>query len=320
MKIKALLWLPIFLGVSCSSVDRVAVNTTAKIMEKGSGQINYEPNWHLFKDGAPANIKMIEGLSFANPDNERLLAMLAKSYGGYAFGVLETQNLNEELVDSDNRFFKDQAISAYTKSLNYGLAYLEKKGISKEEVFSKNAAQKLPKLLESKLDPDDKTAVFFAGQSLGGLINLQKGNVLLLSRIGSAKAMMDWVCKQDMNFEGGACYLFYALYEASRPAMLGGDLEKGKRLFKKFIKDYPHNLLGRVSYIQYYIIPMMDEVEYAKQREALIREFAIWQKVKNAGAQDKRVKAYKKKAHLNLFNAIAHERFKIIENNKENIF
>ncbi len=320
MNIRALLWLPIILGISCSSVDRVTVNTTARVMEKGANQINHDPDWHFFKQAAPANIKMIEGLSFANPDNDKLLAMLAKSYGGYAYGVLETLNLDDALKDREKLFYKDQAIGAYTKSLNYGLKYLERKGIKKTDVFSKEAAAKLPILLEEKLDSDDKTAVFFTGQSLGGLINLQKENVLLISRIGAAKALMDWVCQRDMDFEGGACHLFYALYEASRPAMLGGNLEKGKKLFKKFIKEHPYNLLGRVSYIQYYVIPMMDEVEYAKQREALIREFSIWEKVKNAGAQDSRVENYLKRGHLNLFNAIANERFKIIEKNKDNIF
>ncbi|MCO4754073.1 MAG: hypothetical protein KC478_06305, partial [Bacteriovoracaceae bacterium] len=271
MKFKAFLLLPIIFGASCSTVNRVAVNTSANIIDQGAAQINHEPNWHLFKDSAGANIKMIEGMSYAQPENEKLLALLAKSYGGYAYGVLETQHLNEVLGDSANEFYKEQAISAYTKSFNYGLRYLELKGIEKETIHSRDVATELPKLLEKNLSEDDKTAVFFTAQSLGGLINLQKDNVSLIGKIGAVKAMMDWVCTQDMEFEAGACRLFYALYETSRPAMLGGDLEKGKKLFKDFIEKYPYNLLGRVAYVQFYVVPMMDEVEYAKQREILLR-------------------------------------------------
>ena len=320
MRFKAFLLFPIIFGVSCSSVNRVALNTTANIIEKGAAQINHEPNWHLFKDSAGANIKMIEGLSYSEPENEGLLALLTKSYGGYAYGVLETQHLNEVLGDSSNEFYKKQAISAYTKSLNYGLRYLELNGIKKEIVYSKDAAANLPNVLEEYLGEDDMSAVFFTAQSLGGLISLQKNNIPLLSRIGAVKAMMDWVCGKDMEFEAGACRLFYAIYETSRPAMLGGNLEKGKELFKEFIEKYPHNLLGRVSYLQFYVVPMMDEVEYAKQREILLREFSAWEKVMNAGVSDKATQEYEKRPHYNLFNAIAHERFKLIEKYKENIF
>ncbi|MEX0799551.1 MAG: hypothetical protein WD025_08900, partial [Bacteriovoracaceae bacterium] len=70
----------------------------------------------------------------------------------------------------------------------------------------------------------------------------------------------------------------------------------------------------------YYVIPMMDEVEYAKQREYLISEFEKWQQVKNAGKMDEGSSVYEKNPQFNLFNSIAHERFKIIDSNKDNIF
>lgn len=314
-----LLALPIIFGASCSSVNKIALRSTSEILEKGSQSVNREGNWHFFKASAPANIMMLEGMSFADPENARLLGMSAKAYGGYAFGVRETLYLEDLLGDSSAEFNKKQAISAYSKGFEYGLLYLEQKGIGREEVFSKDAAHSLPKRFDEVLEQEDMSAVFYTGQSLGGLINLQKDDVGMLSRIGAAKAMMDWVCERDMSFENGACLLFYALYEASRPAMLGGDLEKGKRIFQSFIKKYPQNLLGRVSYIQFYVIPMMDELEYAKEREVLIREFAKWEESlrQHANAEGNK---YKDNPQYNLFNAIAFERFKIIEKHKENIF
>lgn len=312
--------LTIIFGASCSTFNKVALNSTAGILEEGAEQVNYEPNWHFFKEAAPANIKMIEGMSFADPENTKFLGMLAKAYGGYAYGVRETQYLADDLSDSPSTFYKEQAISAYTKGLHYGLQYLEQKGVPSERVYSKDAAKDLPKLFKENLDDEDMTAVFYTAQSLGGLVNLQKNNVQLLSRIGAVKAMMDWVCGRDMEFEDGACYLFYAMYESARPAMMGGDLEKGKSIFKTHMEKYPLNLLGRISYIQFYVIPMMDEIEYASQREFLIREFKKWESVKNAGVNRDSARPYEKAAKYNLYNAIALERFKIIEKNKDNIF
>lgn len=320
MGLKAILMFPIIFGVSCSSVNRIALNSTAKIMAQGADQMNHEPNWHLFQSSVPANIKMIESMSFADPENLRFLGMLAKAYGGYAFGVHETLYLDDFLADKWSGFHKDQAVSAYTKALNYGLDYFELKGIERELVFSKDAAKELPKRLDDKMDEEDLSAVFYTAQSLGGLINLQKSNMALLGSLGAVKAMMDWVCEDNMDFELGSCRLFYAVYEAGRPPMMGGDLERGKKLFLEFIEKYPLNLLGRITYIQHYVIPMMDEVEYARQREKLIKEFAEWEKVKNAGETSPGAKKYRAASRFNLFNAIARERFKIIEKRKNNIF
>lgn len=315
-----LLGLALIVGISCASVDKMALNSTSRILENGASQVNEEPDWHFFKEAAPANIKMIEGMAYADDENPRFLGMLAKAYGGYAFGIHETLYLDDYLGDSPSEFHKQQAISSYTKGLNYGLKYLEVKGIDREEVFSKDAAKRLPKLFKEELSEKDMTAIFYTAQSLGGLINLQKNNVELISRIGAVKAMMDWVCGIDMEFEYGACHLFYAMYESARPAMLGGDLEKGKALFKKHMEMYPQNLLGRVTYLQYYVIPMMDEIEYASEREFLIRELNKWKQVKNAGVNSTGAEVYLNNPQYNLFNAIANERFNIIERHKKDIF
>lgn len=315
-----LLLLTMIFGASCSSVNKLALRSTADILERGSGQIDHEADWHLFKDALAGNIKLMETMSYADPENTTLLAMLAKSYAGLAFGVRETLYLDDYLGDKDIGFSKSQTIAAYSKSFEYGLSYLKLKGVSRKDLFAKDAASKLGEKLRTTLDFEDRLAVFYTAQSLGGMINLQKDNVELISRIGAVKAMMDWVCQGYMEFENGSCYLFYGMYEASRPATLGGDLEKAKTIFKKQMKENPQNLLIRVAYLQYYVIPMIDDVEYARQRETLLKEFKRWSGARNAALTGQGVELYRKASRFNLFNAIAHERFKIIEKNKNNIF
>lgn len=312
--------LTIFLVASCSSVSKMAMRSTSDVLDKSSERTMREANWHLFKDGAPANILMIEGMSHVDPENKTLLAMLAKAYGGYGFAVHETLFLADRLGDKEDSFHQEQAIAAYSKGLEYGLAYLKLMGISTSAMYSKDGANYIAKEFNRKLGEEDMSAVFYTAQSLGGLINLQKYNVPLLSKIGAVKSMMDWVCEKDREFELGGCYLFYAIYEASRPSMLGGDLEKGKTLFLEYMEKYPLNLLARVSYLEFYVLPMMDEVAYAREREILARELGEWRKIKNAGVGGERSEDYKLHPEFNLYNAIADERFKIIEKNKDNIF
>jgi len=206
-------------------------------MNEGSAELNTEPNWSFFQAATPANLKMIEGLWYAQQDNEDLLSLLVKGYGGFGYGVSETLYLEDQLADNDIEKNKYDAISYYTKSFDYGIKYMAEKGIDYKELAANDAPIMLPAKLDDKLDEDDMIAVFYMAQAWGGLINLQRDNVVLMSQLGNVKTLMDWVCKQDPEFEYGSCQLFYAFYEAGRPAMIGGNLEKGKQLFLKYIEQ-----------------------------------------------------------------------------------
>ena len=102
--------------------------------------------------------------------------------------------------------------------------------------------------------------------------------------------------------------------------MLGGNPQKGRELFEKYIDSSPLNLLARVSFIQFYIIPMMDETLYAKQAEFLKKEFLLWEESLNLGTRKKQNQKYVENKDFNLFNSIAKKRFEIIEKHKKDIF
>lgn len=315
-----ILFTTIIIGSSCSLVKKSAINTTASIMQDGSTEINSEANWDFFKQAAPANLKTIEGFWYADQSNTKLLGMLIKGYGGFAFGVNETEFLQDHFLDKSPSQHKRDAIWFYTKAYDYGLKYLAEKGIGLEDLNPQFAQKKLPQMLSKNLSDDDLVTIFYFAQAFGGLINLQKNNVSLIAKLPVVKSMMDWVCKNNPKIENGSCQLFYAVYESSRPPMLGGDLEKGRELFHNYIKEYPYNLLARVSFIQYYIVPTMDDTLYAEQAEFLTKEFIYWEQSQNEGDRSSLNEKYVKHRDLNLFNSIAKKRFEIIEKNKKDIF
>lgn len=313
-------FLTAIIGTSCSMIRRTALRTTTAIMQEGSGFINYEGSWDNFQKSAPANLTTLEGFWFADQSNTDLLALLIKGHAGLGFGVYETQALDDQLKDKDKSEAKDKAIQHYTKAYDYGIRYMQEKGITEENLLDREAATSLVKILNEKLNEEDMIATFYFAQAWGGLINLQRTNVALMSKLGSIKVLMDWVCGKNPNFELGSCNLFYAVYEAGRPAMLGGNLQKGRDIFEKFIKNSPLNLLARVSFIQYYIVPTMDETLYAQHAEFLKRELVLWEETLNLGTRKKTNRKYLKNKEFNLFNSIAKKRFEIIEKNKDEIF
>jgi len=307
-------------GMSCSMVKTIGVNSTASVMNEGSLEVNEEANFEMFEKAMPANLKVLETLWYTKQDNKDLLSLLIKGYGGLGFGLSETYYLDDKLKGIENSTHKEQALFHYTKAFDYGVRYFKEKGVSFKTLNDKEAPIKLAKVLDDNFSNDDLIAAFYFAQSWGSLINLQRDNVELVAKLGTVKAIMDWVCTRKPEFENGSCLLFYAVYEAGRPAMLGGDLEKGKKLFHRFINNYPQNLLARVAFIQYYIIPMMDEKLYAMQFEKLTKELKDWNGVRSLADRNEETKKYLEHKEFNLFNSIAEKRLEIIEKNKEEIF
>jgi hypothetical protein len=309
--------LPLFLvTVSCGTLQKWALRSSTPVFEKSSDGLMQEANWDFLKASAPSNIKFLELIWLQDQENYKLLSVLIKSYAGYAFGVHETLAYEDELAGVEESQAKKDAIVFYTRALDYGLIYLKHKGVERKDLLS-NDFEKLKQKLK-EFDEDDVIALLYTAQSWGSLINLQKDNVALVSQIPNVKLIFDRVCWLKHNIDHNICDMFFAQYEASRPKMLGGDPEKGEAMFLKTINKHPRNLLLRMFYIQYSLIPMMDTEKYEKQSATMKEEIAKWEDLNRDSLES--VSTYKNSPELNLYNSIAKKRFLAVEKYKTKIF
>jgi len=297
---KILLCLIMILISSCS-LQKMALRSAAPMFEKSTQLVTHESNWEFFKESSPGNLKFLELLSLQDQDNLALLGVLIKSYSGYAYGVKETLLFQDEMNQVEDSVWKKDAIFFYGRAFDYGLVYLSKKNINP---FTDDLDKKLDSLSES-----DLVAILYTAQAWGTLINLQKDNMELVSQVPRVKSMFDWVCRIRPNIDDGVCDIFFAQYEASRPRMLGGNPEKAHELYAKAIEKNPKNLLIRLNYIQYSLLPGFDAEKYEAQAKVLKVEFEKFQSGQ-----------YKDVPQLNLYNAIAKKRFEAIELHKSKIF
>ena len=292
---------------SCSVVTTVAKRTTGTVISQGSDEILTEANWEFFGQAAPANLKLIEGLWYSDQENKELLSLLIKSYAGYAFGYVETKALQSILKEKKDDSY-NQTLWFYNKVIFYGKKYLELNGIKSKDFETSVFAGKIKKIFDSKMGDEDEVALFYFAQSLASSINLQRANVQKLSFFSHAKNMMEWVCERNPNIENGSCKLFYAILKASTPRMMGGDPMKAAQMFQAFMKEQPYNLLARLSYIQFYLVPMMEEDDFFDEMKKLKHEISVWSKIVN-GHMVKNSEKYSKHRNFNLFNSIAQKRY-----------
>lgn len=307
---------------SCSTLNKMAVNSSSDLLYKASSAVQSEANLEMVRLSLPGNLTLIEGLLSASKNNQEILATLTKGYVGYAFSINETDFVTDELENKNIESNKILALKNYTKGFNYGLRYLATKDISFSELKSKmgdNASIMHifdKRLANSKMDLE---TLMFTAQALGAMINLQKDNIGLVAELPLVKSMFDWVCMKDPSIAYGTCDVFFGTYEAGRPKMLGGNPEKGKEFFEKAIAKHPHNWLIRTSYIQYYLIPQGDEegfknqMDFMKNSEKEFNEFYIYR-------PDVLNPEWAKEEGMRFFQAIAIKRYQILEKFKKQLF
>lgn len=314
-----LISLILIINTSCSLINKAAVKTTGSIVAKGSDELLTESNWAYLEKALPGNLKLMEALWFNDQANKVLLTSLIKGFAAHAFAISETKALKGILLENSNDDQRDQAILFYEKAIFYGLKYLEVIGISSKKFFDKSYSYKIDEDFSTRFDEDDFVALFYFAQSLGSSINLQRQNIVKLGYFNHVKSLLNWICTKEPELERGSCQLFDAVIEASTSGLLGGSMQKAKLKFKALIKKQPYNLLAKASYIQYYIIPMLEEDEFSVEMEQLQRDLNTWYSLQ-LGKTTKASKLYENHRDFNLFNSVARERFGIMHKLRKNIF
>ena len=310
---------------SCSSIQRMAIGAGSDLLYEASTSLEEENNWETFKQGVPGNLKLMEVLLSAKPEDEKLLVNLARGYAGYAFGINETMYLKDLYPDKkDYSIHKEQAIVNYSKALKFGLRFLKSNGISQKDL-STNMRKKggIKALLDNNLSDSSHhlTGVLFTGYSLAGLINLYgKDKMALAGQLPVAKGLFDWACGKDRNISHGACDIFYGGYEVSKPF---GNRDKADGIFKKFFKENPHNWLGRMVYTQYFIMEGGEEEDWQKQKLFMKKAEKLFQDKLKWMPGYKNHKVFEN-PNLGFYQAIALKRYsilnEIVEKNKDDIF
>lgn len=313
------------LSTSCSIVRNTGLGVFGDILSQAAPEIEKERSWEFFRESVGAQVMLIGTLGAIKKDDKRFLFSTVQGHAGYAFSVWDTLYLEDFINLVDESKNKERAIYHYSRAVEAGEWYLQEQGLTLLQLIkSKNPKE----LLADKLDDDeiDKKIVLFLGQSLGGLINMQKDQSNLLTALPVVKAMFDWVCEKDPNIYNGTCPIFYGAYEAGRPTMLGGNPEKGKQIFLEAIKKWPNNLLIRMAYLQYYVIPKGDETAFDEQmavvaeKKRAIHRAKYWRPFQGPEGPQKVEAVDAINPRLNLFNATAIKRHEILKKNRSEIF
>ncbi len=300
MKFCSLLIIVSLLLSSCS-MSKIASDMTSKIMKDGSPVFEQESDPEVAETSGLAMIKTLEVFHYQNPTNKIYLNLLAKSYGTYAFGFLENRMIQFKNDPAKFQVYFDRARNFYKKGKDYGMAGLNRRDKGLVKALSKGVdatRKRMESYSRHEIEP-----VFWAAFNWGSYINLSKDDITIVADLPLVETMMARIVKVYPSFYFAGPQLFYGVYYASRPSMLGGSPEKSKEHFNEAEKiTNGKALMVYALQAQFLAVQTMDKALFHEMLDKV-----------NAGSVDA-------VPEQRLANALAKQRAKYLKDNEASFF
>lgn len=232
----------LLLAAACSP-RHLVVDQMTRMVHDGMTAFEADSDLVMVERAFPANIKTLEVMLASEPRHRELLVLLARLYGSYAFAFgedrLEAATLLSHgrastappATDTDRAAeARNRADDYYKRGLEYALRALE--------VRHPECRKRLKNLRASagffeNLDAGDAPTLFWYAFNLGGHVNLNRDSIRVLARAHLAEKAARRVLELDPAYFNGGGHLFLMVYYASRPPMMGGNLEAARDHHRK---------------------------------------------------------------------------------------
>lgn len=241
----------IFSSIGCS-LEKLAIRSTGAVVNYGVEAIYEEEDLLIAEQAIMSNLKLIEGLIKGDPGNKSLLLLASEGYTGYALGFVEDES-------------QERARIFYDRAKNYGLRILKK-----NSTFTKSLNSNMDDFTKSlnTFSKSDVPALFWTCNAWGGWVNISRHLPKALADMGKVEVLMKRVLELDEEYHYGGAHLFLAAFYGNRSKMFGGDPEKSKKHFDRFMEISGGKfLMGQVLFAKYYAVQMQDPVLYRELLE-----------------------------------------------------
>ncbi|MEA3412338.1 MAG: TRAP transporter TatT component family protein [Pseudomonadota bacterium] len=199
------------------SIKQMGVRASLPMMEDGMEAMNRESDLDLAREAMPANLKMLEGMTYSDPDNDALRIYAAQGFHGYTFAFVESGD-------------PERAKGLYDRCREHAAAALKPDAL--RQGYESMPLDELQSRL-AKSGQSDVPALFWTATCWAKWINLNLDDVESVSQLGRAAAMMERVLELDETYFYAGPNIFFGVYYGARSPMLGGDFTKSEQHFDR---------------------------------------------------------------------------------------
>ncbi len=197
------------LSLSGCSLNRMAVRTTATVVDKGLPAIYREQDPQFAREALPANLKLMEILLESDPKNRTLLLDAAMGFCGYGFMFIEDEN-------------EARASALYKKGGAYAL-----RSLILDKAVQDGAVN------TAALNKNSAPAAFWHTFCQAAYVNLNRDDPNAVAELPRIMPVAEKVAALTPEYYYNGAYAMLGTYYAIRPRILGGDPEKAKINFDK---------------------------------------------------------------------------------------
>jgi len=244
------------------SIKKTATTVIGKLAVDGSVVVESEQDVDLARTSTPSLILTLEVFAKGNPKDKRLAALLARSYGQYAFGFLEEDMIR--FKDSDKTAYQksfDRADLFYQRGKEYGLLALWP-GKEQERVLTLSLDEFKKGL--AKFGKHDVPALFWAAFCWGNWLNLHRDDPGAFIDVPRVEAMAQRILELNPSYYYGSAHSFLGSIASARPQMLGGSIERAREEFDAALKIDDRYLMTKVLYAQFFAVQAQDSALFEK--------------------------------------------------------
>ena len=251
------------------TLKKVMVGQFVGVVETGMPALEQNDDLRLLAQALPSHLVLLETLLANDPHNAELLVLLSRSYGAYAFAVLETEwearrfGCPTVIGSQESVQSLEQRISSYfAKGKTYALEALD---IAVPQIRRRLRDINEARTALDALDRRQVPALFWYGFNLGGYVQHNMDDIQVMSQAYLVEKAMNRVIELDPSYYHGNAHLILLVYYASRSPMMGGNLKLALDHYEQHRKLIPQAVpLREMFWARYYLVQ-------EQQREACVK-------------------------------------------------
>jgi len=221
--------LPVLMVIflAACSLNKMIVHLSMPVVESRITALFQEDDYEMVRASFPSNIKSLESLLVNDPQNPKLHVYTAYAYYSYAFAFVEDQD-------------RARASRLYYRCLQHGKQALQHYGI--DDQLINGPTRELQQAIAGQ-NRAAAEALFWTAICWAKIIEINPDQVLNIFQWHKAVMMMEKVQQLDDSLYLYGSDLFFGVYYASRPPLLGGDYDLSERYFEKARRATGNKLL-----------------------------------------------------------------------------
>lgn len=228
------------LSLSTTSCSKLVTST---LVEPTVGNLQKQTDLDLVCEGAPAYLLMIDSMIASAPNDKALLRIGSQAYAAYTGALTECGAPTGRILA-----IADKARLYGTTLINH---LLPSAGASRLDELDRELA---------RAQKNDVPSLFWGSLAWLTWIQQQQGAPAAMADLVAVEKIMTRLLALDETFQKGALHLFFGGLLATRPAMIGGNLEGSRQHFERALTISNNSfLLIQATYAETYARLTLDK-------------------------------------------------------------